>query len=207
MHLMQRLMFFLRTQDTEDFIESMIRCFAAPLISGLKCGSLLNLSRKKEDLPCVWRSIRGDLMKRLSLEAVEISQTQHSVLIFLYRQDLLLKTIASPKARAFLTEHGYADRFSSVEPHLDRLVERFRFGVPHEVGIFLGYPVEDVAGFIENGGKDSKLSGYWKVYGDEIEALKTFRAYRRAEMMSAWNLLKQAEISSNIPLAEHLPAV
>ena len=35
---------------------------------------------------------------------------------------------------------------------------------PHEMGLLLGYPVEDVTGFMVHGGKNSLYSGYWKVY-------------------------------------------
>lgn len=34
---------------------------------------------------------------------------------------------------------------------------------PHEIGLFLGYPSEDVSGFIKHGAKNSKCVGTWKV--------------------------------------------
>ena len=34
------------------------------------------------------------------------------------------------------------------------------------MGIFLGYPVDDVAGFINHCGNNCKACGQWKVYGD-----------------------------------------
>ena len=40
---------------------------------------------------------------------------------------------------------------------------------PHEIGIFLGYPLADVAGFIRNKGRNCKCIGTWKVYGDAFE--------------------------------------
>ena len=49
---------------------------------------------------------------------------------------------------------------------------------PHEIGVFLGYPLDDVRGFIENphGGK---VCGTWKVYGDEAQAEKAFERFKR----------------------------
>ena len=41
---------------------------------------------------------------------------------------------------------------------------------PHEIGLFLSYPPEDVQGFIDHHARDFKLSGLWKVYGDEAYA-------------------------------------
>jgi hypothetical protein len=50
---------------------------------------------------------------------------------------------------------------------------------PHEIGLFLGYPPEDVKGFIENRANGFKTVGYWKVYGNVAEAKKKFEVYRR----------------------------
>ena len=38
-------------------------------------------------------------------------------------------------------------------------------GFPHEVGLFLGYPPEDVRGFMECRAKGFRCVGCWKVYG------------------------------------------
>ena len=54
---------------------------------------------------------------------------------------------------------------------------------PHEIGFFLGYPYDDVVGFIENKGKNSLCSGCWKVYCDECEARKTFRRFDKCKEM------------------------
>ena len=54
-------------------------------------------------------------------------------------------------------------------------------GFPHEVGLLLGYPVEDVVGFIEQKGKNYLYSGYWKVYKDVEEKKKLFESYEEAK--------------------------
>ena len=50
---------------------------------------------------------------------------------------------------------------------------------PHEIGLFLGYPLEDVRGFMENCGRNYRLCGCWKVYGDPEAALRCFARYRK----------------------------
>ena len=54
-------------------------------------------------------------------------------------------------------------------------------GFPHEIGVFLGYPVKDVRGFIENEGKRYLMIGYWKVYSDLADARMIFKEYDRAK--------------------------
>ena len=61
------------------------------------------------------------------------------------------------------------------------LVRRMRSSAefPHEVGLFLSYPPEDVKGFIENRAANAKCTGVWKVYGDERQARQTFAKYKK----------------------------
>lgn len=54
-----------------------------------------------------------------------------------------------------------------------------RCAFPHEMGFFLGYPYEDVLGFIEHEGRDYLAVGPWKVYAHLDRALQTFTRYRR----------------------------
>ena len=49
---------------------------------------------------------------------------------------------------------------------------------PHEIGLFLGYPPEDVRGFLD-GRTDCTCVGCWKVYGDARAAEKLFDRYRK----------------------------
>ncbi|GAB6956392.1 hypothetical protein JCM13369A_29390 [Mediterraneibacter glycyrrhizinilyticus JCM 13369] len=81
--------------------------------------------------------------------------------------------------RTFLETKGYqCDNFVCC---INRLIMKLREepNFPHEIGLFLGYPLEDVKGFIENKADCSKCSGCWKVYGNEQEALKLFEKYQK----------------------------
>ena len=79
---------------------------------------------------------------------------------------------------SILKECGYC-RISTQDciAHLKKRLSEGN-GFPHEIGLFLGYPPEDVRGFIQNKALGHKVSGYWKVYGDEQKARNTFRAYK-----------------------------
>lgn len=60
-------------------------------------------------------------------------------------------------------------------------MERLRGGggFPDEIGLFLGYPPEDVRGFIENKAAGCKCVGCWKVYGDAEAARAVFAKYKK----------------------------
>ncbi|CCJ33178.1 hypothetical protein CAAU_1094 [Caloramator australicus RC3] len=66
---------------------------------------------------------------------------------------------------------------------LNLLKEKYTLSCPHEIGIFLGIPLEDVMAFI-NDEKDFKLCGYWKVFGDVERAKKIFNEYDRAKNLA-----------------------
>ena len=73
--------------------------------------------------------------------------------------------------------YAYAGDYRTVDVHIRRLRENDEF--PHEIGLFLSYPPEDVRGFIENKACRFKCAGLWKVYGDEERAKELFRQYKR----------------------------
>jgi hypothetical protein len=191
--LLLRFMMYLDTQDDAVFIESMIRCFAAPVTRGTKCASLLNLRRRDRDLRPSWARSRKKLERALSLKFAELSPGGQSPLLLIYREGPLMEALSSDGAKEMLLEYGYDDGFCAPGPYIREVSRRFRVGaIPHEVGLFLGYPHEDVRGFIENKGRNSKLSGYWKVYGDVTGALKKFAEFKKAEAESLSSLLERA---------------
>lgn len=108
-----------------------------------------------------------------------------------------------PHIREFLETYGYGSL--SFEEMLTRMARRYTLykekqaDFPHELGIFLGYPLGDVKGFIKHQGKNFLCSGYWKVYQNENRAQETFQLYRAVrdvmlKMLSAGRSLY--EISS-----------
>jgi hypothetical protein len=66
---------------------------------------------------------------------------------------------------------------------------------PHEIGLFLGYPPEDVRGFMEHRGCGCKCVGCWKVYGDVQRAAELFARYQQCTdiYLHAWQNGKSIE--------------
>lgn len=102
-------------------------------------------------------------------------------IVFMYRERLLSQTLSSPAVSLLLSDLGYhRPKHATSFSFLDHLKHRFiEERVPHEVGLFLGYPAEDVRGFIENRGHDYLLCGCWKVYANPRRAARLFSRYRR----------------------------
>jgi hypothetical protein len=158
--------------------ELIIRC-AAPTLAGLKTGSLF--SCRFDSLHQLHREIR-DVNRRVAgkgLRLLPLRVTDDTALLYLYRPLYLQRDLENDEARKLLAETGYDDlRPGRCLPHL---LQRFRGGgdFPHEVGLFLSYPPEDVRGFIRNKGRHCKCAGCWKVYGDPEQARRRFEGYHR----------------------------
>ena len=114
-----------------------------------------------------------------------LSCTDGRCLVLFYRPEELEKYLMEPGVYELIQKYGYTDM--QVERVLAHLSDRIRgfnrkgMGFPHEIGVFLGYPLDDVKGFIENAGKKYLMIGYWKVYSDLAGARTAFMEYDRAK--------------------------
>ena len=82
-----------------------------------------------------------------------------------------------PAIRRFLQRKGYG--CVSVSDDLGHLAARVHSSseFPHEIGVFLDYPLDDVIRFIEQRGRGYRCSGCWKAYSNEQEARRRFELY------------------------------
>ncbi len=153
----------------------------APTLASIKTANLFSIRfRSKNSLYYQLNILNQQFtVKGVVLKILKI--TDSTALIYLYRPNLLATDLKNSKAKAILLRYGYD--FLSVEASIDmlskRLCEREEF--PHEIGLFLSYPPEDVEGFICNKGQNCNLCGYWKIYGDTNSALKKFAQYDKCK--------------------------
>ena len=151
----------------------------APTLAAIKTGSLFSVGfRSREEMRAEIDALDRGLHSR-GLRLRLLRWRSEKALVYLYRPERLARDLRRQKAAALLRRCGYAG--CDPEQALEKLTQRLREdgSFPHEIGLFLGYPPEDVCGFIENGARNFKCCGCWKVYGDEQEARRTFDSYRR----------------------------
>lgn len=107
------------------------------------------------------------------------AQCDRRFLVLVYRPEALKRHLAKRAVAKLLIKAGY-DPGAGVDACLHRLRHRMEGReFPHEVGLFLGYPPEDVAGFCRYCGQKYKYCGHWKVYGDVDQAKALFEQYDR----------------------------
>lgn len=153
----------------------------APTLAGLKMANAFGYSYDSETAFLEEIFVSNETLRPKGIGIVTLRLWENRALIFVYRKSKLLSYIEQENVRKFLGRYGYAG--NDLERHIQKLKYRLAADVefPHEIGIFLGYPLEDVIGFIENAGQNSKCSGCWKVYCDECEAQKLFAKFDKCK--------------------------
>ena len=161
-----------------DSVQLQLALQCAPVIAGIKVSNLLTISAKK------LREL-SKLLKKTGLSFRIIYPGQERLVILVYKKEELCRYLAKKEIRAFIQSCGYAD--SDISLMLPLFVRRyirymeFKQDFPHELGILLGYPIEDVEGFIKHKGKNYLHSGYWKVYKDAETKIRLFKNYEKVQ--------------------------
>lgn len=183
-NIMQIFMEHVKRSDTENFMKSILFCFGAPTIRGLKAACLINFRRNNgEDMRSLWRKNASRWLDSLGVEWLLLNEQSEgtNALVMIYRRELLMRALGCYKACDILRSQGYP--LHNLDECLKCLREKFLSGVrcPHEVGLFLDYPPDDVKCFMESKPAKNLYPGYWKVYSNVKKARRTFRKYKRAE--------------------------
>lgn len=160
-------------------IEKYLIEHCSPTLASLKTANLFSLSLKTEENADVQILQWCRLLAPKGIALYVLRRTEKDLLIYVFRRSMLKADLQKPGVAEFLSEYGYAG--TDPDQALQRLSARLACcsAFPHEIGIFLGYPLDDVKGFITYGGRNCKCSGCWQAYGNEQEAQRTFKKFNK----------------------------
>ncbi|WP_050639878.1 MULTISPECIES: DUF3793 family protein [Clostridia] len=173
------LSYFLKHEDIRLKLRFQIVLQCAPFLKGKKvsCGITMEDSMYDE---------LHNILSGSGISYRRLSAAEGRCLVLFYREKELSEYVNRVGIRSFIREFGY------IEMELDEMLERLscrtalfsreEIGYPHEIGIFFGYPVEDVQGFIRNAGREYLFLGYWKVYSNPMAAKMIFKEYDQAKV-------------------------
>lgn len=161
----------------------------APVLKGIKASNMITLKYPGA-------AIGKQIFLSANIPYLVLYEDQQHCVLFVYREQYLASYLNKKECRQFLEGYGY--RGLTGREALNHLKKRFQAyyqhqaSFPHELGIFLEYPVGDVKGFIANQGKNCLFTGYWKVYENPDNARNRFDAYDQARQEAA-KLLHEVE--------------
>ena len=165
------------SQNLERRIQFELAAHCAPFLKGMRRASILNVEEE-------WAECLQRLLEPTDITCRILPARRERCLALFYREGELGKMLKEEKVRRFLGGYGYAH--GEPDKDIARLCERMnlysrkKIPFPHEIGVFLDYPLEDVKAFIRNNGRESLLTGYWKVYHAPERARLVFSAYDKA---------------------------
>ncbi|HJC57731.1 MAG TPA: DUF3793 family protein [Candidatus Eisenbergiella intestinipullorum] len=157
--------------------EELVIRHCAPTLAGIKTGNLFSCAcADRKELIRDLSGLNRKLVPR-GIRVVPLRVWRGRVLIYVYRPNALKNDLEDRHARKLLLRYGYLPE--NLNACVIHLIRRLRSAeeFPHEIGLFLSYPPEDVQGFILNRACNHKCSGCWKVYGDEQAAKSVFEKY------------------------------
>ncbi len=157
--------------------------YCAPTLASLKTASLFCVKKISDTELQYYLRLWNTHLKEKGLRLIYLGQKGDQSLVYIYRLSSLREDLNKPGVAEFLAHYGYEQNdVNDILAHLkERLKEETAF--PHEIGIFLGYPLGDVIGFIQNRGKNCKCSGCWKVYCNECETQKLFARFHKCRRL------------------------
>lgn len=167
--------------------ESYVAFHCAPTLAAIKPSNLFTWRHAQKG--CVREHVSA-LAGKLAGRGVTVETLcecwEHS-LVLVYRKNMLEEALNQPGVKDFLSKFGYEEK-KGLRGYLDKLKSRISAcpDFPHEIGIFLGYPLHDVAAFIDSPDKRCSTCGEWKAYKNEEDASRLFESFRRcrAELYS-----------------------
>ena len=159
--------------------EEFIIRHCAPTLAGIKIGNLFSYPAC-----CMQDTIRAlalwnSKLRQKGVRFILLGRRNSRVLILAYRENLLAQALSNPETFLYLGELGYP--CDNVAQSLSVLCQRIETAkeFPHEIGVFLGYPLVDVKAFVENKGCNSICCGCWKAYADGDAAEQVFIRFRK----------------------------
>ncbi|MFP3154870.1 DUF3793 family protein [Lachnospiraceae bacterium ZAX-1] len=157
-------------------IQIAVQC--APVLLGIKMSNILITMPEHENF--VYH-----LFKNTVFSVVCIQKDRQRIAFLIYHRRMLEQYMQCREVAIFMKKQGYQNL--DLDGKIKELSKRFSAHIekksefPHEMGMFLGYPFEDVVGFMEQKGKNYLYAGYWKVYGNINTAKRSFASYNRAK--------------------------
>ncbi|WMJ79448.1 DUF3793 family protein [Clostridium sp. MB40-C1] len=172
-----RFMNMIDNFNNRDYLIATILYSAAPTIAKHKPSYLIIFHNKgKRKLNNIWKIYKEDIYKELNISFYELKNSKDSTAVLFYNDFQMQEVLKDEINIKFLKQYGYKSKMS-LKQCLFLLKTRYYYNCPNEIGIFLGYPLEDVIEFMNGNQKKAIIFGYWKVYHNPSYALKIFEKY------------------------------
>lgn len=160
----------------DNFIEWLVEKLG-PVFFGSKPAELLSFSNSKDETVFKIDKIEEHFGNHQMKVKYKVFKYKNSVKVLFYNPRSLDQCLRDFRNKKFLQRLGYPQNYS-LKQYIELLVSKIEGGdIPPEIGIFLGYPLKDIMGFMGHPSlKLTKVNG-WRVYGDPRLSDKKYREF------------------------------
>ena len=171
-----------RFPDDRDCLASFLVLEVAEVLQGAKPANLVSIVNRRR--PCgrnlyqLWKEHGDALLTESGLQVRALADRGSSILLLFYRPEALSALLTQKNVSVILGKSGYLEPANPerVLSELEKKVSGDCF--PHEIGVFLGYPLKDVVGFMGWSRLSFSCQGPWKIFGDPGQSLRLAETHR-----------------------------
>ena len=154
----------LSKMEERECIEKFLIYNASLVISGVKPSATITIKKGNENLYDKWIKYGISFLKEIDIQYINLRECSNALIILIYSEEKLSNYIFKEENKRFLRQLGYSEE-NDMREYLEILKRRYKeFNCPHELGIFLGFPLNDVKDFMNCKDKKCLSCGYWLVY-------------------------------------------
>jgi len=180
----------LDSMKNKEYIENFLVYNSSLVIAGVKPAVTVTMKKSNRKLHNSWTSYGKSFLKNINLKFIELRESDSSIIVMIYDESILEKELNKKTHIEFLVNMGYPFEIK-INEYVNTLKYRYdQYHCPHELGLFLGIPFEDVKDFMECTTKQCLLCGYWKVYNDSNKAKIIFNKYDKVKEYAIKNMLE-----------------
>ena len=177
-------------------VQLLLQC--APMIAGLKASNLLIIASENE-------ADARRILNGTKISCARLARMDKKTTMLIYHEQWVKEYLASREVSELLRVLGYEGKgFYEV---LHSVRKKYRSYMkkegefPHELGLLLGYPAEDVKVYMDNKGRNYLCTGYWQVYADPAAKLNLFQKFELARERLIRAIFDGKEIQELIQVA------
>lgn len=163
------------------------------VILGSKPAEIINVPGSKEDKKIKLSQIEAFFSNCSRITYRIITTHDGGKRVLFINEKSMEKVLVNKRCINFLKFVGYPADYE-LNDYMDELVFRLQSEeFPHEIGVFLGYPLKDVLGFMGYGNKELVEVRNWRIYGDKEISYEVYNNFMRdkaimKEMIESMNI-------------------
>ena len=163
------------------------------VILGSKPAEIINVPGSKEEKKIKLSQIEAFFSNCSRITYRIITTHDGGKRVLFINEKSMEKVLVNKRCINFLKFVGYSSDYE-LNDYMNELVFRLQSEeFPHEIGVFLGYPLKDVLGFMGYGKNELVEVKNWRIYGDKEISYEVYNNFMRdkaimKEMIETMNI-------------------